>query len=66
MNPYPGDRSILVLDNCAIHKSQSLREVVEAHGMASNWYASAACLLTTLHRLFHAFPPRILAGSQSN
>ena len=30
MNPYPGDRSILILDNCAIHKSRALREVIEA------------------------------------
>lgn len=30
MNPYPQDRSILILDNCAIHKSELLREVVEA------------------------------------
>jgi transposase len=32
MNPYPQDKSIIVLDNCAIHKSELLREVVEASG----------------------------------
>ncbi|KZS87565.1 hypothetical protein SISNIDRAFT_419389, partial [Sistotremastrum niveocremeum HHB9708] len=32
MNPYPGDRSVLILDNCAIHKSRLLREVVESFG----------------------------------
>ena len=32
MNPYPQDNSIIVLDNCAIHKSEVLREVVEANG----------------------------------
>jgi transposase len=32
MNPYPQNNSILVLDNCAIHKSAVLREVVEANG----------------------------------
>ena len=32
MNPYPQDKSILVLDNCAIHKSDVLCEVVNAHG----------------------------------
>jgi transposase len=31
MNPYPQDRSILILDNCAVHKTNALREVVEAH-----------------------------------
>ena len=32
MNPYPQDNSIIVLDNCAIHKSEVLREVVTANG----------------------------------
>jgi len=30
MNPYPQDKSILILDNCAIHKTCALREVVES------------------------------------
>lgn len=30
MNPYPNDRSILILDNCAIHKCAALREIFEA------------------------------------
>ncbi|KZV70238.1 hypothetical protein PENSPDRAFT_543418, partial [Peniophora sp. CONT] len=29
MNEFPGDKSVLLLDNCAIHKSQYLREIVE-------------------------------------
>jgi transposase len=32
MNPFPEDNSVLVLDNCAIHKSDALRAVVEAQG----------------------------------
>jgi hypothetical protein len=32
MNRYPQDKSIIVLDNCAIHKSEVLREVVNANG----------------------------------
>jgi len=32
MNPYPQDNSIIILNNCAIHKSDVLREVVEANG----------------------------------
>ena len=32
MNPFPQDRSVLILDNCAIHKSAALREVIEAKG----------------------------------
>jgi transposase len=29
MYPYPQDNSILIFDNCAIHKSGALHEVVE-------------------------------------
>ena len=47
MNPYPSDHSILILDNCAIHKSQSLHEVVKAHGMCLNCHVCSACLLIT-------------------
>ena len=32
MNPYPQDKSILILDNCAIHKTRVLREIVEGFG----------------------------------
>ncbi|CAK5279006.1 unnamed protein product, partial [Mycena citricolor] len=32
MNCFPADRSVLMLDNCAIHKSILLREIVEAQG----------------------------------
>lgn len=39
MKPYPQDKSVLILDNCAIHKSQLLREVVEAHGSVSLIYS---------------------------
>ncbi|CAD6986324.1 unnamed protein product [Tilletia controversa] len=32
MNPFPGPRSVLVLDNCNIHKATTTREKVEAKG----------------------------------
>ena len=32
MNPYPEPNSVIVLDNCSIHKSAALREVVEESG----------------------------------
>ncbi|KAF8833246.1 hypothetical protein BDN67DRAFT_917373, partial [Paxillus ammoniavirescens] len=32
MNPYPQPRSILVMDNCSMHKSEALRGAVEASG----------------------------------
>jgi hypothetical protein len=38
MNPYPQDNSVLILDNCAIHKSAILREMVEAQGEWFKWF----------------------------
>ncbi|EGO05062.1 hypothetical protein SERLA73DRAFT_43845, partial [Serpula lacrymans var. lacrymans S7.3] len=32
INPYPQDKSIIILDNCAIHKMNAVREVVESVG----------------------------------
>ncbi|KAF5386197.1 hypothetical protein D9615_002285 [Tricholomella constricta] len=32
MNPFPGPRSVLMLDNCRTHKSIALREAVEVSG----------------------------------
>jgi hypothetical protein len=34
MNPYPQSRSVLILDNCNIHKSKILQEIVEAYGQS--------------------------------
>ncbi|KZP06825.1 hypothetical protein FIBSPDRAFT_655224, partial [Athelia psychrophila] len=28
-NPYPGPRSVLVLDNCSIHHAEAIRVLVE-------------------------------------
>ena len=30
MNPFPGPRSVLVMDNCPIHRGQRLRDVAAA------------------------------------
>lgn len=30
--PFPLDRCVIILDNCAIHKMESLREIVEGMG----------------------------------
>ncbi|KIK34606.1 hypothetical protein CY34DRAFT_42427, partial [Suillus luteus UH-Slu-Lm8-n1] len=32
MTPFPGERSVLVLDNCRIHHNEALVEAVEAAG----------------------------------
>lgn len=28
-NPYPGPRSVLIMDNCRIHHGERLRQLVE-------------------------------------
>lgn len=30
MNPFPGPNSVLILDNCSIHKGPEVRELVES------------------------------------
>lgn len=30
MNPFPGPNSVIVMDNCRIHKSDLVREIIEA------------------------------------
>ena len=32
MNPWPEENSVLVMDNCAIHKMEALRVMVEEAG----------------------------------
>jgi transposase len=32
MNRFPGSRSVLLMDNCGIHTSETLRELVEEQG----------------------------------
>ncbi|KAJ2913748.1 hypothetical protein MD484_g6667, partial [Candolleomyces efflorescens] len=33
MNPFPAPNSVIVMDNASIHKSEALRQMVEARGM---------------------------------
>jgi len=33
MNPYPAERSVIVLDNCRIHHNEALVDLVTAAGM---------------------------------
>ncbi len=30
MNPYPAPNSVIVMDNCSIHKDPQIREMIEA------------------------------------
>ena len=64
MNPFPGPRSVLLLDNCNIHKSEILREDVEAKGMI---LSNNVCKLTVVPcRLCYAFSSAIFPGSESD
>ncbi|KAF7361583.1 DDE-3 domain-containing protein [Mycena sanguinolenta] len=33
MNPFPGPNSVIVMDNCKIHKAENIRQMIEARGM---------------------------------
>ncbi|KAF7337735.1 DDE family endonuclease [Mycena sanguinolenta] len=33
MNPFPGPNSVIVMDNCKIHKGENIRQMIEARGM---------------------------------
>ncbi|KLO04691.1 hypothetical protein SCHPADRAFT_840350, partial [Schizopora paradoxa] len=30
MNPFPSPRSVIIMDNCAIHKAPEIREAIES------------------------------------
>ena len=42
MNPFPLLRSVIVMDNCAIHKSPKIRELIESRSLSF-------LLLTPIH-----------------
>jgi hypothetical protein len=63
MNKFPNDRSVLILDNCAIHKSEYLREIIEAQGF---FHTSLLVNLLICSRLCPSVSSTILAGFQSD
>jgi hypothetical protein len=38
-NPYPGPRSVLVMDNCRIHHSEEVRMLIEDMNRKSKYIA---------------------------
>lgn len=36
-NPYPGPRSVLVMDNCRIHYGDEVRRLVEEENRKFQW-----------------------------
>lgn len=41
MNRFPGNQSVLLLDNCRIHKSEQLQKVFEEKGVSFSTCADA-------------------------
>ena len=37
MNPYPGPRSVLVLDNCSFHHSEDVKALIQAAGIVIHY-----------------------------
>ncbi|KZV62066.1 hypothetical protein PENSPDRAFT_591972 [Peniophora sp. CONT] len=64
MKPFPQDKSVLLLDNCAIHKSDYLRQLVEDAGTSD---CSISFFVLTYHisRLHDYLPSPVLARLQS-
>jgi hypothetical protein len=58
MNPYPQDNSILIMDNCAIHKSDALRDIVEAHSLY--FFLLTPSISTPLKKVSAAVSPDII------
>jgi hypothetical protein len=46
MNSYPGPNSVIILDNCSTHKSEAVREAVEASGKS---FTSSCCIVLCPH-----------------
>lgn len=46
MNPFPEPQSVLILDDCDIHKSKIMQEIVEANGRL--YLSGHHALLTTI------------------
>jgi hypothetical protein len=66
MNPYPGTCSVVMLDNCAIHKSQALRELVEAAGSVLQCLLNSTDDTDIASRLSFGLPSTIFSGFQSD
>lgn len=56
MNPYPQPQSVLILDNCNIHKSKALQEIIEAQGWSFSlrWFMF---LITAIGCILKFLPP---------
>jgi hypothetical protein len=52
MNPFPLPNSVLVLDNCSIHKSAELRKLIEAAGCRLVFLPAYSPTLNPIEEMF--------------
>lgn len=57
MNPYPGPRSVILLDNARIHHSDEIRELVASFGETSRKIATGTTLITVTGCKIEYLPP---------
>ena len=64
MNPFPAERSVLVLDNCRIHHNDAIVELVRSAG--ENLLANLLLFITDhLYRLSHPLSSCLFFGFES-
>jgi len=64
MNPFPQERSVLILDNYAIHKSAALHEVIEKKGEYN--LLSTVVLILIVIRMHITFSPTLFTRFEPN
>lgn len=63
MNPYPAPQSVLILDNCQIHHTDTLQDVLNAAGI----YIFIPIVLSYIRSRYNALvPPTIFTRSKPN
>jgi hypothetical protein len=61
-NPYPGPRSVLVLDNCRIHHAEEIRHLVEDEARMFASFLLNSCFSSVLVRVQISVFAAILSG----
>ena len=54
MNPYPGPRSVLVMDNCRTHHSEEMKEMIRQAGVRLEYLPPYSPDFSPIEKSFHA------------